>query len=122
MAVMTLPITAMPIAPPTSRDRSLMAEATPCLAGGRAEGMALVAGVMAQPIPIPRISSPITSCQYGVVAQTWAMTASAQAMSSSPAAQTRRDPIRAVKAGASRAVGIMVTAIGIMLSAAMSAE
>lgn len=61
MAVMTLPMTAMPIAPPTSRDRSLIAEATPCLAGGRAAVMLLVAGVIAQPMPTPSTSTPVAS-------------------------------------------------------------
>ena len=35
--------------PPTSRDKSFMAEATPCCESGSAEVMALVAGVMAAP-------------------------------------------------------------------------
>jgi hypothetical protein len=85
MAVMMLPMTAMPIAPPTSRDRSLMAEATPCFCAGSAAVMLVVAGVMAQPIPTPRMSSPATSSQYGLVWLTWAMMARAAAMSSRPA-------------------------------------
>lgn len=55
--------TAMPTAPPTSRDRSLSAEATPCWEAGRAEVMLLVAGVMARPMPMPRGISPTARSQ-----------------------------------------------------------
>ena len=53
---------------------------------------------------------------------TWAMTTSAAAMSSSPAAHIRRAPNLAASAGARRAVGSMVAAMGSMLTAAMRAE
>ena len=119
---MTLPMTAMPSAPPTSRDRSLTAEATPCWPPGRAEVIALVAGVMAQPMPTPRMRIPLTSSQYGLVRSTWAMMASAAAMSSRPVTHIRRAPYRAARAGANRAVGIMVAAMGSMLTAAIRAE
>ena len=43
-------------------------------------------------------------------------------MSASPAAQSCRAPNRAARAGASRAVGIIVAAMGSMLTAATRAE
>src|SRR5271165_5644238 len=54
---MMLPMTAMPSAPPTSRDRSFMAEATPCYSWGSAEEMALVARAIAAPMPAPSTSN-----------------------------------------------------------------
>ena len=45
-------MTAIPSAPPSSRDRSFIAEATPCCADGSALVMAEVAGVIASPMPI----------------------------------------------------------------------
>ena len=58
-----LPITAIPIAPPTSRERSLSADPTPCRAGGSASVIAVVAGVIAAPIPTPSTTSPAARSQ-----------------------------------------------------------
>jgi hypothetical protein len=53
----------MPRAPPTSRAVSLTAEATPCLDGGSELTMAVVAGVMARPMPTETIIIPAKKCQ-----------------------------------------------------------
>lgn len=45
--------TSMPNAPPSSRSRSLTAEPTPALCGGREAMMAPVAGGMVSPMPTP---------------------------------------------------------------------
>ena len=49
----TLPRTATPSVPPTSRTTSFMAEPTPALALGSAPMIASVAGAMARPMPAP---------------------------------------------------------------------
>src|SRR6516165_5345528 len=56
-----LPITAIPIAPPTSRERSLSAEPTPWWEGGSVSVIELVAGVVAVPSPAPSTASPAAS-------------------------------------------------------------
>jgi hypothetical protein len=53
-----LPMIAIPVAPPTSRERSLRAEPTPCCEAGSASVIALVAGVMAAPMLTPSTTSP----------------------------------------------------------------
>ena len=53
-----LPITAIPIAPPTSRERSFSAEPTPCWAGGSASVIALVAGRHRRSHPDPEHNKP----------------------------------------------------------------
>jgi hypothetical protein len=58
-----LPTTAMPSAPPTSRDRSLSADPTPCWAAGRPSVIAAVAGVIAAPMPMPTGIRPASSSQ-----------------------------------------------------------
>jgi hypothetical protein len=52
----TDPITATPTAPPISRVVSLTAEPTPAWAGGREPMIDSVAGAMASPMPIARIT------------------------------------------------------------------
>jgi hypothetical protein len=47
----------MPNAPPTSRARSFTAEAIPCRSAGRDETIAVVAGAVASPIPMPVTSA-----------------------------------------------------------------
>jgi hypothetical protein len=47
----------MPNAPPTSRVRSFTAEAIPCRSAGRDETIAVVAGAVASPIPMPVTSA-----------------------------------------------------------------
>src|SRR6516164_11505789 len=49
----TLPSTAMPSAPPSSRDRSLTAEPTPDLARGTDDMMSVVDGALVWPPPKP---------------------------------------------------------------------
>ena len=56
-------MTAIPTAPPTSRERSLSADPTPCWAGGSASVIAAVAGVIAAPIPMPSTIRPASSSQ-----------------------------------------------------------
>ncbi len=58
-----LPSTAIAIAPPTSRERSLSADPTPYSAGGSASVMALVAGVIAAPMPTPSTVRPAAISQ-----------------------------------------------------------
>ena len=60
---MWVPMTAMPNAPPSSRERSLRADPTPCWADGSASVIALVAGVIASPIPAPSGTRPATISQ-----------------------------------------------------------
>ena len=87
-----LPMTAIPVAPPTSRERSLSAEPTPCWAGGSASVIALVAGVIAAPIPTPSTTSPAAISAYGVWVPAWAMIARPTETSARPPAQTVRVP------------------------------
>ena len=58
-----LPSTAMPSAPPSSRDTSLTADATPCFSRGSDATIAVVAGAPASAIPAPNGSSPARNCQ-----------------------------------------------------------
>ena len=53
----------MPRAPPTSRVRSLTAEAMPCLCPGSEETIAVVAGAVASARPMPVISAPMPKRQ-----------------------------------------------------------
>ena len=48
---------------PNSRETSLTAEATPCLAGGSEETIAVVAGVPASAMPAANRTRPMTKCQ-----------------------------------------------------------
>lgn len=58
-----LPSRAMPSALPSAREVSLTAEATPCLAGGSEDTMAVVAGVPASPMPAANRTRPMANCQ-----------------------------------------------------------
>lgn len=58
-----VPRMAMPRALPSSREVSLTAEPTPCLAGGREAVIAVVEGVPARPIPAPNRTRPPARCQ-----------------------------------------------------------
>ena len=64
VALSRLPSTAMPMAPPSSRARSFMAEATPCSEAGSASVIEVVAGVMAVPAPAPSGMRPAAIIQY----------------------------------------------------------
>ena len=48
----------MPTAPPSSRETSLSAEATPCFSSGSVSVIASVDGVIVRPIPRPITSRP----------------------------------------------------------------
>lgn len=54
----------MPSALPSSREVSLTAEPTPCFSGGSDETIAVVAGVLARPMPAANSTRPIARCQY----------------------------------------------------------
>jgi len=58
---MMLPSTAMPSAPPSSRDRSLTAEPTPDLARGTDDMMSVVDGAVVCPLPNPISTKPTNS-------------------------------------------------------------
>ncbi len=113
-----LPSTAMPSAPPSSRARSLVAEPTPCFATGSASVIAVVAGVIASPMPAPSGSRPASSSQYELSASSVEMVSSPATMSSRPSRQARSAPAWAVRRGAAiRADGIIASAMGTRLSA-----
>ena len=59
----TLPRIAIPSAPPSSRDTSLIADATPCFSRGSEATMAVVAGAPARAIPAPNGITPTRKCQ-----------------------------------------------------------
>ena len=115
-----LPMTAVPSAPPTSRDRSFSAEPTPCCARGSASVMAVVAGVMAAPMPMPSGTRPASISQYGVPVPMREMIASPAAHRTSPATHTAREPNRFTSRGVTRAAGIIEPESGSTASAATS--
>ena len=79
-----LPSTAIPRVPPTSRAASLTAEATPCLLGGSAATMSVVAGAVASAIPAPTGRMPASSSQYDDPASSWVSTSIPRPISARP--------------------------------------
>ena len=120
MALSRLPSTAMPSAPPSSRARSFMAEATPCSEAGSASVTDVVAGVIAMPAPAPSEMRPAAINQYELSASSWARIVKPAAARTRPVTQTRITPNRPTSLAANRAEGIMHTTIGSRQSAATS--
>src|SRR5207244_2851342 len=102
-----LPIRAMPRAVPISRVVSLTALATPCLAAGSELTMALVAGVMARPMPTPRMSWAASSAGYPLPASRVAKATMPAPVRARPAPLTSRMPYRIDSGAADAATGSM---------------
>jgi hypothetical protein len=82
----------MPNAPPSSRSRSLTAEPTPALCGGREAMMAPVAGGMVSPMPTPSSPRPTSNAHGGEAVPLLARIARPAAEATSPPLSTTRMP------------------------------
>ena len=95
MAAASDPNTAMPTAPPTSREVSLTAEPTPALASGVAAMMSFVAGVIARATPEPSSRTGQNRYQYDGSVGATASSKKPAPRIAKPAVMTRRAPNRA---------------------------
>ena len=92
MLAATLPMTATPSAPPSSRTVSFTAEPTPARAGGSVAMISSVAAGMAMPAPRPNSRSPTPVGRYEVPSTNAACTATPPAASSVPVTTAMRPP------------------------------
>jgi hypothetical protein len=111
------PRMAMPMAEPSSRDTSFIADPTPCLARGSDVTMAVVEGVDVSAMPKPKTIRPARKCQYVEPAVSWDRIARPTPRHASPADMTARAPNRSTMCGATLDIGITIAAIGSRQSA-----
>ena len=108
-----LPITAIPIAPPTSRERSFIADPTPCWA---AEAPSVIAArrraSSRRPSRLPITISPASHQPVRAVGVELGHDRQSRGDRVRPPAHTRRVPKRAVSRGARREVGIIARPAG----------
>jgi hypothetical protein len=100
---------------------SLTADATPCLAAGSDDTIALVAGVMARPTPAARTSWAISNGRKPLSASSVPKASRPTALMASPDPPMRRCPYRSASGAAAVDVGIMTNVIGRSATAAPSA-
>jgi hypothetical protein len=96
----TVPRTAIPKAPPTSRARSFTAEATPWRWAGSEETIAVVAGAVASAIPMPVSSAPAPKRQYEESTSSVVKTRKPIPISARPTPPVTRTPRRRASFGA----------------------
>src|SRR4051794_25684704 len=112
MEANTLPTTATPSVPPSSRVVSLTAEPTPARSGGNEPMIDSVAGAVTRPSPPPIPSMATTTTRYGELAAVTAATRKPEAIKPSPAPTTRFEPNRRTSSGDTGAVSAVKSANG----------